>query len=185
MSQDKYESCSLDLCPNPDKAGFGLKEISEQKSESDYGWSDLTVTPVTLGVPSARTTFPQTQIRHVCPWGLRFLLPRPGEQANLSTGRCQQNPRPVLPKIPGRFSINISNPIPVCGSAECGAGAGDGKNAFTSRVQATGTFKLWDLKPIRKNAANKQSRLQPALCKFLPFLIREVARYRANVDYWR
>ena len=42
----------------------------------------------------------------------------------------------------GRFSINISNPIPVCGSAECGAGAGDGKNAFTSRVQATGTFKL-------------------------------------------
>ena len=30
----------MDLCPNSDKAKFGLKEISEQESESDSGGSE-------------------------------------------------------------------------------------------------------------------------------------------------
>ena len=35
VSQDRYESCSLDLSPNPDKAKLGLREISEAESKSD------------------------------------------------------------------------------------------------------------------------------------------------------
>ena len=30
----------MDLCPNSDEAKFGLKEISEQESESDSGGSE-------------------------------------------------------------------------------------------------------------------------------------------------
>ena len=35
VSQDRYESCSLDISPNPDKAKLGLREISEAESKSD------------------------------------------------------------------------------------------------------------------------------------------------------
>ena len=61
VSQDKYESCSLDLSPNQDKAKFGLKEISEAESKSDSRGSGSDsgtrpVTPVTLVVSLVRTT---------------------------------------------------------------------------------------------------------------------------------
>ena len=40
VSQGKYESCSLDLSPYPDKAKFGLREIWEGSgSDSDTSYS--------------------------------------------------------------------------------------------------------------------------------------------------
>ena len=39
VSQDRYESCSLDISPNTDKAKLGLREISEAESKSDSRWS--------------------------------------------------------------------------------------------------------------------------------------------------
>ena len=35
VSQDRYESCFLDISPNTDKAKLGLREISEAESKSD------------------------------------------------------------------------------------------------------------------------------------------------------